>query len=280
MPLRIRQPNPFTASLHTVPTGVLTIDYGNSLATGLVGVYVPGGVNGGSNLVDPGNGDVSLYGSAVDNITGPEGLGMQALNGGMAGTCSAAQTTSLTAASIYWRGTNIADADTFAVLFGPDHKADYDAPIRDAFSIRTNSVASDGFQLVYNDGIGNVWTLPNGRGLAVGATGSVATTSLSGGSVISYRDGVLVTSGSFGSSSPIAFDATARMQIGGTDHFGRYSNTLTYVGYMWNRVLDGTEMATLDADPYTFLVAESSATYAAFSTPQDAGRRVIKIIGY
>lgn len=262
----------------TVPTGVLTIDYGNSLASGLVGVYVPGGVNGGSNLVDPGNGDVALYGTAVSGVTGNEGLGMQALGGGMKGTASAAQTV-FTAASLYWRGDNIADGDGFSNLFGPDAKADYAAPWRDGFNIRTQTFASDGFKCLWNNG-SSVPEVTNGGGLAAGVTGSVAASLLVSGNVNTYRDGAFVSSLAYGSAVQPVFDATARMQIGGTDNFGRYSNTLTYVGFMWNRVLDATEMATLDANPYAFLISPSTTKFSAFSIPQLDGRTITTMIGY
>jgi len=245
----IRHRNPDFWLPLQVPVGPVEIDWTHPLARGLIACYVPGSRSFLSDITGIGP-TLNLVG-ASSLAPCSEGIGLASVAAGeMATAVVGYPYTSLTAASLYWRGQSVGsyiggvNPSPFVALDTTSGASPYGA-----FAI---ALFSNYFQLYWNVADTSN-SIVNGVSFTEGQTASFAGTFQPGGNAISYVDGSEINSTPFGASPP-SFSGSYSIDIGSpSGTTGRSLNAITEIALIYSRVLSPFEVAQLSATPFAML---------------------------
>jgi len=235
--------------------GPVTVDWQSPLARGLLACYVPG-LAVGANIAGLG-GDLTLEANASlrGGLEGP-GLASTQANSGAMGLAPASFK-GLSAYSMYFRaqvlGNSSGSCDLMAIAYDNAGTSPFDTFGISAHSGGTIMGAS---RIVWGTSSGAAsadsrFTTPAvGDVVSWGATGFVPS-----GTVQAYVNGVATgSSASTAAASPFSNSATSTVCLNTYPTGSRFSNTITFMGCIWDRLLTADEWMMLHQAPYDLLI--------------------------
>lgn len=257
-----------------LPRGRVTVHQQHPLARGLLACYAPGIMHG-ANIADQ-SGELTFQ-SAADIRGGIEGPGLisTASNSGMTGLAPASFK-GLNTYSMYYRaqvlGNSSPSVDLIAIAYDNAASSPFDTF---GISAHSSGITAGASRIVWGTSSGAAsadsrFTTPAvGDVVSWGAIGSVPS-----GLVQAYRDGFAVGSAaSTAAASPFSNSATSTICINTYPTTARFSNTITFMACIWDRILSAEDWALLDYDPYGFLVSPNDdlAALEAAAPPPGGG---------
>jgi hypothetical protein len=248
------------------PNSAPRIDWTHPLTFGLQACYVPG-VTYGKNLT--GLGANLAFDTAPQGVSitpdGPGVLSSQANSGLLSVNPTPAAILS-TPISLYWRGVMVAGSAStnFSDLIGVSYDNGNDSPFYvGGLSVGASTTAVE----IISNGTGGAASSAPAQNTMFDVVGTVPA---SGNSVL-YFNGVGGTPTSL--NPPITGTATSVIAIG---TYGgapaRFTNCISNIACIWNRVLTAAEAEYLHLNPYCFLLPpEGEMPALSFSAPVVAG---------
>lgn len=241
-----------------LPKPPIIVNRGNSLSNGLLGYYAPG-VMGGSNIVSPGTGDLTLapQGGSTVIVSTSEGPGVKNATQAIALGNAPNAWVGLSAYTVYGRFiTNSYNSSGFPNFFSLTYGLDtsFGPPYlycTNYTSGTPNNICGDNNAGSYDEGpFPSQWSSESGA-YPIGAICSTAFSLQLSGTRRAYTNGSLINSDNNG---PPSMQGPVTIAMGGTNGQANSWIDLTFlVGIAWGRQLSDAEVATLDANPYALL---------------------------
>lgn len=224
------------------------INWKNPLTNGLLYCYLPGGSGGSIAYNLTGLGCDLVGASSFSTVVTPEGLAGfgDTTNTNMI-SLSAPVFTPTTAATCLWRGINLGhDLGDKPMIGICSANLGLKSVMADIFS--TND-----YLLGWTSTDGTFHKSGDFRPSQDNSIISFGGTFQSGGNNLTYVNGLVKASASFGSSNPFKYDSTSRVTIGSNSIITGHSGVNTLMASIWNRALSSNEILSLHNNPYQFL---------------------------
>lgn len=250
---------PFTNILNPgskqVPPGSLRIDWTHQLSKGLIGCWVPGFARG-FDLTGQVRQPLVRFTNEPRVETKPEGPGLvsDVQYSNINGLAPSIYKT-WTEFSLYWRGFLPGAPGMNSWPLGVAYDISPLLPPYALCCIAENN-GTGTYNSSWNTG-GTITSLAFSRAYSAGLQ-SIGLTLVVNGTVTNYQNGYPAGTSSYGASGPTS-TATSQITINGW-WYGpeRRVNGACYIACFWNRALSAAEMASIDQNPYRFLLPAES----------------------